>query len=315
MNRTGLKQRIIRGQYGFAIAAVVANVCIAITGSVVRVTGSGLGCSEWPNCLPGSMVPVEHPELDMFHQWIEYGNRLLSGVVGIIGGLCFLAALLSRPHRKRVLWLSAAMMGGVVVQAIIGGITVRSGLLWWTVGVHMVVSPVLAWFAVMLVRSLRESDGPPRPRTHPWVPRVLVAQTVVLVGLLVVGTMVTGAGPHAGDKNTPRLDLPVSTLAHVHAAFLYAFLALLALVGFLLWRGPAPRDVRKRYFVLLGAVLAQGSIGFVQYFTGVPGVLVVLHVFGAMLVTVATASLWAWSRERSATVEATEHEQFAAASL
>nr|WP_042196905.1 COX15/CtaA family protein [Kibdelosporangium sp. MJ126-NF4]CEL22621.1 Cytochrome oxidase assembly protein [Kibdelosporangium sp. MJ126-NF4]CTQ89763.1 Cytochrome oxidase assembly protein [Kibdelosporangium sp. MJ126-NF4] len=314
VNRTALKQRILQWQYGFAIAAVVANVSIAITGAVVRVTGSGLGCTEWPNCQPGSMIPIEHPELDMVHQWIEYGNRLLGGVIGIIGGLCFLAAWLSRPHRKRVLWLSAAMLGGVFVQAVLGGITVRTGLLWWTVAIHMVVSPVLAWFAVLLVRSLRESDAPPRPRTHPWVPRVLIAQTVVLVGLLIAGTLVTGAGPHAGDQKVARLDLPVSTLAHVHAAFLYTFLALLALVGYLLWRGPAPRDVWKRYFVLVGVVLAQGAIGFVQYFTGVPSVLVVLHVFGAMLVTVATAALWAWSRERPATVEASQHEQFATAS-
>jgi heme a synthase len=312
-----VKSWILGNRRGLAIAAVVANVTIAITGSVVRVTGSGLGCTEWPNCLPGSMVPVEHPELSMFHQLIEFGNRMLSGVVGVIGGLCLLAALFMRPRRKRVVWLSLTMMAGVLVQAVVGGITVRTGLLWWTVAIHFVSSAVLTWFAVQLVRALREGDEPARPRTSPLVPKVLVAQTVLLVGLLIAGTLVTAAGPHAGDKDVARLALPVNTLAQVHASFLYVFLAMLLVVGLLLRRGPAPRDVWRRYFVLVGVVLAQGLIGFVQYFTGVPGVLVVLHVFGAMLVTAATAALWASTRDRGPAPEddrIVHNEQFAAAS-
>jgi heme a synthase len=311
-----LKSRIVQWRHKFAVAAVIANVTIAITGSVVRVTGSGLGCTEWPNCLPGSMVPVEHPELSMFHQWIEYGNRMLSGVVGIIGGFCLLAALFMRPVRRRVIWLSVAMMGGVLVQAVLGGITVRTGLLWWTVAIHFIASSVLTWFAVLLVRALREGDGPPQVRTHPIVPRLLIGQGVVLVALLIAGTMVTGAGPHAGDKDVPRLGLHVENLARVHSAVLYVFLGLLAIVGFMLWRGPTPREVWQRFFVLLGVVLAQGTIGFVQFFTGVPSVLVVMHVFGAMLVTVALASLWVSTRTRpeEATVEPYNNEQFAATS-
>ncbi|MET0236458.1 MAG: COX15/CtaA family protein [Kibdelosporangium sp.] len=311
-----LKSRIVQWRHGFAVAAVIANVTIAITGSVVRVTGSGLGCTEWPDCLPGSMVPVEHPELSSLHQWIEYGNRLLSVVVGIIGALCLLAALFMRPVRRRVIWLSLAMMGGVLAQAVIGGITVRTGLLWWTVAIHMVVSPVLAWFAVQLVRALREGDGPPRPRVAPAVRKFLVAQLVVLVALMIAGTLVTGAGPHAGDKDVARLGLPVETLAHVHAAILYLFLGMLAVLAFLLWRGPTERIVWRRYLMLLAAVLGQGTLGFVQFFTGVPSVLVVLHVFGAMLVTVALAALWAGSRERGpvqeATVEPDHNEKLAA---
>jgi cytochrome c oxidase assembly protein subunit 15 len=280
----------------------VANVTIAITGSVVRVTGSGLGCSEWPNCLPGSMVPVEHPELSSVHQWIEYGNRMLSGVVGIIGALCLIAAWLSRPRRRRVTWLSAAVIGGVFAQAVLGGITVRTGLLWWTVGIHFVVSPILTWFAVMLVRSLREGDGPARPRTNPVVPKLLIAQTAVLVATMIAGTVVTAAGPHAGDKNVARLGLPLETLAHVHSSIVYLFVAILAVVGVLLRRGPADREIWQRYVLLIGAVLAQGTVGFVQFFTGVPSVLVVVHVLGAMLVTVATAALWCSARDRAAII-------------
>ncbi len=309
-----LKSRLIQWHRPIAIAAVVANVIIAVTGSIVRVTGSGLGCTQWPNCLPGSMVPVEHPELSSVHQWIEFGNRLLSGGVGVIGGLCVLAAWFARPRRSRVMWLSVSMLGGVFAQAVIGGITVKAGLLWWTVAFHFVVSPILTWFAVMLVKSLREGDEPARPRTNPLVPKLLVAQTGLLIVLMIAGTMVTGAGPHAGDANTPRLGLSVEVLAHVHAAILYTFLALLAVVGFLLHRGPATRDIWKRYGLLIAAVLAQGTIGFVQFFTGVPSVLVVTHVFGAMLVTVATAGLWVSARDRGPvpgdTVEPVHNEQF-----
>lgn len=311
-----LKPRLVRLHRPFAIAAVVANVGIAITGSVVRVTGSGLGCTEWPNCLPGSMVPVEHPDLAMLNQWIEYGNRLLATVVGVIGALCLIAAWLSRPRRRRVMWLSATMIGGVFAQAVIGGITVKAGLLWWTVAFHFVVSPVLTWFAVLLVRALREGDASAVPRTHPLVPRLLVAQIGLLILLLIAGTMVTGAGPHAGDAKTPRLDLPVQVLAHVHASVLYVFVALLAVVGLLLRRGPVAPDIWKRYFLLLAAVACQAAIGFTQYFTGVPSVLVVVHVFGAMLVVVATAGLWVSTRSRGdvPTVEPVHNAQFVTAS-
>jgi cytochrome c oxidase assembly protein subunit 15 len=311
-----LKSRIVQWHRPFAIAAVVANVGIAITGSVVRVTGSGLGCTEWPNCLPGSMVPVEHPELNMLNQWIEYGNRLLATVVGVIGALCLIAAWLSRPRRRRVMWLSATMIGGVFAQAVIGGITVKAGLLWWTVAFHFVVSPVLTWFSVLLVKSLREGDSPARPRTNPLVPRLLLVQTGLLVLLLIAGTMVTGAGPHAGDAKTPRLGLPIEVLAHVHASVLYVFIAVLALVGFALRRGPVTQDIWRRYFLLVAAVVCQGTIGFTQFFTGVPSVLVVMHVTGAMLVVVATAGLWVSTRERGPmpTVEPVHNAQFATAS-
>jgi cytochrome c oxidase assembly protein subunit 15 len=313
-----LKSRIVHWHRAFAIAAVVANVTIAVTGSIVRVTGSGLGCTEWPNCLPDSMVPVEHPELSMLHQWIEYGNRLLSGVVGLIGALCLLAALLSRPQRRRVVWLSAALVSGMVVQAVLGGITVRTGLLWWTVAIHFVVSPVLTWFAVLLLRSLREGDSAPVLRVPPLVPKLLIAQVGVLIAMLIAGTLVTGAGPHAGDKDVPRLGLPVETLVKVHSGFVYLFLGLIVAVGVLLRRAGTPDPVVwRRYLLLIGAVLGQGAIGFVQYFTGVPSVLVVMHVLGAMLVTVATASLWCATRDRGPISQVSApagNEQFAAAS-
>ena len=285
-------------QRGFAVAVVATQALIAVTGSVVRVTGSGLGCPTWPECVPGSMVPVEHREFATLHQWIEYGNRLFTGIVGIIALACFVLAWLARPRRTRYVRLAAAMPLGVLVQAIIGGITVRMDLLWWTVAVHLLVSTIMVWLAVMLVHEVD-----PRPAAAGPAPLrgLLVLQTGVLACVLIAGTLVTGAGPHAGDPQTPRLDLPVETLVHVHAAFLFVFVGMLLGLGVLLWVGGAPRSLRVRYGVLAGVTLGQGTLGLVQYWTGVPEMLVSLHVLGAMAVIIATASMWCASRGRKGT--------------
>lgn len=286
----------VRTQRAVAIAVVVTQALIAVTGSVVRVTGSGLGCTTWPQCHPGSMVPVDHPEFAALHQWIEFGNRMLTGVVGFIAIATFVLAYLDRPHRRRYLRLALIMPLGVVLQAIIGGATVRLDLLWWTVAVHFMVSAVMVWLAVLLVHAVDEGDGPRVVRGPTGLRPLLTATVVVLAGLLVVGTMVTGAGPHAGDPETPRLGLPVETLAHVHAAFLFVYLGMVLAVGFLLWSG-SNRSLWRRFYILVAVVLAQGSLGFVQFWTGVPEMLVSLHVLGAMAVIVATASLWCATRD------------------
>jgi cytochrome c oxidase assembly protein subunit 15 len=268
---------------------VATQALIAMTGAVVRVTGSGLGCPTWPECFPGSMVPVAHPEYAALHQWIEYGNRLFTGIVGIVAGAALVLALLNKPRDRRYLRLAIAMPVGVVVQAVLGGVTVRLDLVWWTVAIHLLASTVMVWLATLLVHAVPGDDTRPGVGSRP-VGTWLYVQTALLAGLLVTGTMVTGAGPHGGDPDTPRLDLPVETLAHVHASFLYAFLGSLVLLGFLL-RG-VPNAPWRRYQVLVGVVLAQGTIGLVQFWTGVPELLVSLHVLGAMTVIVATASLW-----------------------
>ena len=286
-----------RAQLTIAWAVVATQSLIAFTGSVVRVTGSGLACTTWPECHPGSMVPTEHPEYAALNQWIEYGNRLFTGVVGLIALAAFLAAYLERPRRDRYFKLALAMPIGVAVQAVLGGITVRLDLLWWTVAVHLLVSALMVWLAVLLVYSVTEQDGPPTPLGPPVLGKVLAAMTVVLVGLLVAGTMVTGAGPHAGDAKTPRLDLPVDVLAHVHAAFLYSFLALLVVVGALLVKARSTR-LWKHYAAVVVVVLAQGVLGFTQFFLGVPELLVALHVLGAMAVITVTAALWSAAHPR-----------------
>lgn len=301
-----LPESSVRLRRGVAVAVVATQGLIAVTGSVVRVTASGLGCPTWPQCFPGSMVPVEHPEYATLNQWIEYGNRLFTGVVGIIAIAAFVLAYRSRPRRDRYLRLAAAMPIGVLVQAVLGGITVRLDLLWWTVAVHFLVSAVMVWLATLHLAAVDEGDAEPRPLAPAPVRPLLVVLAALLVGLLTAGTLVTGAGPHAGDPQTPRLDLPVPTLAHTHAAFLYAFLGCLAVIGVLLAAGRVGRSLWLRFGVLVVVVCAQGTLGFVQYALGVPELLVSLHVLGAMLVITATALLWCGARDRGPRPEITE---------
>ncbi|OLF19494.1 COX15/CtaA family protein [Actinophytocola xanthii] len=297
-----LPQPSYRLQVGVAIAVVATQALIAMTGAIVRVTGSGLGCPTWPECFPGSMVPVEHPEYATLNQWIEYGNRLFTGLVGLIAGAALVLAYLHRPRDRRYLRLALAMPVGVVIQAIIGGLTVRMELLWWTVAVHLLASTVMVWLATLLVHAIPR-DGRPAPAGTP----LLYLPTGLLVGILLTGTMVTGAGPHGGDPDTPRLDLPVETLAHLHAAMLYTFLGSLVLIG--LWLRGTTNPPWRRYRVLLAVALAQGAIGLVQFWTGVPELLVSLHVLGAMCVIIATASLWCGVRRTARETQPSVAEQ------
>jgi heme a synthase len=283
-----------------AIAAVVAQAGIAVTGSVVRVTGSGLGCPTWPECVPGSLVPTPHPEVEPVTQWIEFGNRLLTGVVVVVAAACLLAALATRPRRSRLTRLALVQPLGVVAQAVIGGGVVLLGLVWWSVSVHLLVSMVLTWLAVQLVAAASDGAGPPR-RPVPGPVRGLVAtSTAVLAAVLVAGSFVTAAGPHAGDAATPRLQVSVASVAQVHAELLFGYLGLLVGLGFALRAVAAPARVLRRYTVLVAVVVAQGLLGGVQYALGVPEALVSLHVLGAALVTVAAAALWASLTERPA---------------
>ncbi|HEX3648671.1 MAG TPA: COX15/CtaA family protein [Pseudonocardiaceae bacterium] len=281
-----------------AIVNVVAQCGITVTGSIVRVSESGLGCPTWPDCSTGSLVPIAQPELGQLHQWIEFSNRLLGGVVGVVSVLVLLAALLIRPRRRRLVLLALTMPLGVVLQAVIGGITVLTKLSWWTVCLHFLPSPGLVWLAVLLLKALDEGDEPARP----LIPRPLRALQVVLgldvAAVLVAGTLVTAAGPHAGDIHTPRLDLPVADLAQLHADIVFILVGMLAALGFALRIAGGTPAIWRRYWILVGTVLAQGALGLIQYFLGVPDLLVILHVLGATLVVAALAALWCASRDR-----------------
>ncbi|WP_280452753.1 COX15/CtaA family protein [Nocardia cyriacigeorgica] len=291
-----------RGQLLIAAGVIASQAGISVTGAVVRVTASGLGCPTWPQCFPGSFTPVGVSEVPVLHQTVEFGNRLLTFVVTLFAALIVLAVTRAR-RRREVLIYAWLMPGGTVIQAIIGGITVRTGLLWWTVAVHLLASMVMVWLAVVLYAKISEpDDGVETVRAPAPLRWLTILSGLALAATLIAGTLVTAAGPHAGDKSidrpVERLEVEIVTLVHLHSQLLVAYLALLIGLALGLLAIGAPKAVRTRMWVLLGLVLAQGLVGVVQYFTDVPAALVVLHVGGAAACTAATAALWASLRTR-----------------
>ncbi|MEV0854377.1 COX15/CtaA family protein [Nocardia fluminea] len=292
----------LRVQRLLAIAVILSQAGISVTGAIVRVTASGLGCPTWPQCFPGSFTPIGVSEVPVLHQTVEFGNRLLTFAVTLCAGLIVLAVIRAR-RRKEVLGYAWLMPAGTVVQAIIGGITVRTGLLWWTVAVHLLASMVMVWLAVVLYAKICEPDDGIEAVQVPAPLRWLTALSgVALAGVLIAGTLVTAAGPHAGDKSierqVERLEVEIVTLVHLHSQLMIGYLALLVGLAFGLFAVGITPAIRTRLFVLLGLVLAQGLVGVVQYFTDVPAALVAIHVGGAAACTAATAALWASLRTR-----------------
>jgi len=293
----------LRVQRILAALVVVTQGGIAVTGAIVRVTASGLGCPTWPQCFPGSFTPVAHSEVPFIHQAVEFGNRLISFAVVISAALLVLAVTRAR-RRAEILLYAWLMPASTVVQAVIGGISVRTGLLWWTVAVHLLTSMAMVWLAVLLYVKIGEPDDGAVHRRVPAPLRALTALTgLTLAAVLTAGTLVTAAGPHAGDRSAshpvPRLRVAVDTLVHAHSSLLVAYLALLVGLGFGLRAVHAGRAVTLRFGVLVALVCAQAAVGTAQYFAGVPAALVAIHVAGAAACTAATAALWASLRERS----------------
>jgi heme a synthase len=293
----------LRAQRLIAAAVILTQGGIAVTGAIVRVTASGLGCPTWPQCFPGSFTPVPVAEVPRIHQAVEFGNRMITFAVVITAALAVLAV--SRAHRRaEVLVYAWLMPASTVLQAVIGGITVLTGLLWWTVAIHLLTSMTMVWLAVLLYVKIGEPDD--GVISHPVVKplRGLTAlSAMTLAAVLVTGTLVTAAGPHAGDtsprRTVPRLKIEITTLVHAHSSLLVAYLALLVGLGFGLLAVQAPRPVLLRLGVLVLLVFGQATVGTVQFFTGVPAALVAVHVAGAAACTAATAALWASTRERA----------------
>lgn len=292
----------LRVQRIIAVAVILSQAGISVTGAIVRVTASGLGCPTWPQCFPGSFTPVGVSEVPVLHQTVEFGNRLLTFVVTLCAALIVLAVVRAR-RRREVLVYAWLMPGGTVLQAVIGGITVLTGLLWWTVAVHLLVSMVMVWLAVVLYAKVGEPDDGIETVQAPAPLRWLTALSgVALAGVLIAGTLVTAAGPHAGDKSidrpVERLQVEIVTLVHLHSQLLIGYLALLVGLAFGLFAVGMTAAIRARLFVVLGIVVAQALVGIVQYFTDVPAALVAIHVGGAAACTAATAALWASLRTR-----------------
>lgn len=273
-----------------ALASVIANVGIVITGGAVRLTGSGLGCPTWPRCTEESYVPTG--ELDI-HGAIEFGNRTLTFVLGVIAIAGFVLALRQRPRRRRLVGLSVLAGLGIPAQALVGGLTVLSGLNPWVVGLHFLASIAVIAFTYAFWRSTTEPDTPARLT----VPRPLwtLVQLVVLASLAVItaGVITTGSGPHAGDETARRNGLDPESIAQVHAELVFLLLGLVVATWLALRAVHAPLAA-NRAALLLGICLAQGLIGFVQYFTHLPVVLVGLHMAGSCAVWLGTLAL-VWS--------------------
>lgn len=273
-----------------ALASIIANVGIVVTGGAVRLTASGLGCPTWPRCTDESYVSTAEMGL---HGAIEFGNRLLSFVVGFIALAALIGALLHRPRRRSLVGLAIAVLVGIVVQAVIGGITVHTDLHPMIVGVHFIGSMVLLVLTYALWRRIGESDAP-KVRTVPGPMYALVWLTVaVSAAVIVIGTLVTGSGPHAGDANAQRNGLDPQTISQVHADLVFLLIGLTVALWLALRALGAPRPAVRAALVLLVVELSQGVLGFVQYLTDLPVLLVGLHMLGACLVWLATvAVLW-----------------------
>ena len=275
--------RVVRGPYalrGWAVVSLLMNVLIVVTGGLVRLTGSGLGCPTWPRCTEDSYV--SHPQLGI-HGAIEFGNRLFTLVLIIAAALTFISALLYREDgrpRSDLRWLTAGLALGIPLQGVIGGIAVLTQLNPYVVGLHFLLSMVLISLAVGLVR--KTWHFPPTAASGLSVAATRV--TFVLMWLAVwLGTLVTGSGPHAGDENAPRNGLDGLLLTQLHTSVVYATVAV-SVVCFLLLRSRA-------VLLLLSVELVQAGIGVAQYQLGLPIWLVALHLLGASLAIAASTNL------------------------
>ncbi|WP_328418744.1 COX15/CtaA family protein [Micromonospora sp. NBC_00389] len=277
-----------------ALTSIIANVGIVVTGGAVRLTASGLGCPTWPRCTDASYVATSEMGL---HGVIEFGNRMLTFAVGLIALATLLAVLAHRPRRPGLLPLAVAVFLGIPAQAVVGGITVLTNLNPWVVGLHFLASMAVIAAAYALWRQVAEPDGP-KVAVVPAPLRALARVTTgVSVAVLVIGTWVTGSGPHAGDQGAARNGLDPESISQVHADSVFLLLGLSVALIFA-FRAVGARRATRAAVVLLAVELGQGLIGFVQYFTHVPAVLVGAHMLGSCLVLLATLSVQWSTRER-----------------
>ena len=286
----GAAPRWLRGIFW---ANLVAQVGIVITGGIVRVTGSGLGCPTWPECVDGSITPTSE-QTETWHKYVEFGNRTLTGVLLLLAVAAIAGAVMWRRRegvrRPWVMWLAAVPLIGTLAQAVLGGVTVLVDLHPMAVASHLLLSMAVIAACVALVQFSGEPGDPPgtpvtRTATR-YLGNALIAVTSVII---VMGTVVTGSGPHAGDSRTVRLDLDPRLVSWLHADVVLLFIGLLIGMLALLYVDTSSATARRRaWWVVVFAVL-QAGIGYLQYFTGLPWVLVTVHLLGASLVWI---SVW-----------------------
>ncbi len=266
-----------------ALASVVANSAIVVTGGAVRLTSSGLGCPTWPKCTTTTVTPT--PEYAV-HGIIEFGNRLLTFVLLAVVVALLVAVWRVRPVRPG--WRRLAVLGvlGIPAQALLGGVTVLTGLNPWTVMGHFLVSGVLIALAVVLWTRVRYDGAPADPGVPLPLRRLGTGLLVLVAATLVAGTVVTGSGPHSGDPEAGRTGLDPESMSQVHADLVFLLVGLTVAFYVALRALSAPPAATRAMGVLLLVELAQGALGVTQYFTDLPVLLVGLHLVGACLVIV-----------------------------
>ncbi len=264
---------------------LVFQTGIVLTGGVVRLTGSGLGCPTWPECTEDSYTPVEG-QIEGFKSWIEFGNRLLTFALVIACILSILAVLVSK--RKDLRLLVLGQLAGIFGQAILGGITVLTDLHPLPVAGHFILSIILIAGAQSLLTKARAPFIRKKLETNTLH---LLARSHVLLTFLVIiiGTVVTGSGPHAGDVAAPRFNFDVRTVAWLHADLVIALLGI-SLAYFIYGSTPMTSKRLLKFFFL--AAIFQGSIGYIQYFLGLPEVIVAAHMLGSTLVWICAWKVW-----------------------
>ncbi len=282
----GFGRPTARFVYWWAIALLVANVGIVATGGAVRLTGSGLGCPTWPRCTDDSFVP--HGALGV-HGVIEFGNRMLTWVLIVIAIAAFTAVFRYGRAQRRERWLVTVLALGIPFQGVIGGITVLTKLNPWVVSLHFVLSMILVSGATVLVFRLRPNAPPPAPAgPGTRLGRSLaVMQYLVTWAVIYLGTVVTGSGPHAGDTEAPRNGLAPDHATQLHADSVFVLIGLAVAIA--VFTRVLAVDEQKTAYTFLGLLATQGVVGVVQYNTGLPIVLVIVHMtVSALLLICAT---------------------------
>ncbi|MFJ9677561.1 heme A synthase [Streptomyces sp. NPDC101194] len=283
-----------------AMSAVVMAVLIVVTGGAVRLTGSGLGCPTWPKCTDESLTATSEMGL---HGVIEFGNRMLTYVLCAAVGWAIIAARSAKPWRHSLTRLGWTQFWVVMGNAVLGGIVVLVGLNPYTVAAHFLLSTALLTVAMVTWQRVREGDSAPRPLVGKAVSQLAWLLAVVAGLLIAVGTVVTGAGRHAGDSSdVHRIPIDWKMITQLHADLAWAVVALTVALWFVLKAVDAPIGPLHRARDLFLVLMGQGVIGYVQYFTDTPEILVGLHMFGSCLVWIAVVRVLLSLRERPVAV-------------
>jgi heme a synthase len=291
------------GDRGWLRTALVANLglqmFIIVSGGLVRLTGSGLGCSEWPQCTPGSFTPVAQ-QAEGYHSLIEFGNRLITFVLAAVGIAVIYGARRWASDRRRFLVLSTVPLVGILAQAVLGGIIVWSKLDPKTVSPHFLLSVLLIAYSAWLLERFDRGDGGRRVLVHPLIARMTYVACAAAAVVIVLGTAVTGSGPHSGDANEPiRFGFDPRTTSWLHADSVMLFVGLVVAIVVASRVSTAPERFRWWWSAILVICVIQGLIGYTQFFAGLPVALVTLHLLGSAVLTAAVTFGTLAARQRA----------------